>query len=207
MPDEVLDQWLKRASKDPPGTLAELLKIMDMDAELHRELLEWILAAWMSDDRQAALDWLERSLESMETGQAAEVIELALAPWGATQPHEAADWVNTHLVDWHRMLGLRIVAGSWADADPAAMGEWIRTRQPNDELWRDELVDSWIRQSPLDTLNWCAADPDKEWAGRTRQMIMRSWLMTAPEDAKAYLMQHPDLVPENPPEEAPPAHH
>lgn len=203
VPDEMLDQWLRRASKDTPATLAEVIKLAD--EEQRGELLEWILTAWMTDGRRAALSWLAENVASMESDLAEEVVDLVIGDWGAVQPHEAMAWVNRNLGAARREMGLRCVASHWAAVNPDAMSEWIRAGSLKEELWRDELVDEWIRVDPARTMEWCQSDPDKSWAEGARQMVIQSWLINAPEAANAYLHEHPDLVPEVRPEEPPPS--
>jgi hypothetical protein len=199
--DERLQQWLHEAGADPRRTLAKALALTD-ETERKR-VLEWILAAWTSEDRAPALAWMKETLPNMAEAPAAETLELLVGAWALEAPLEAIRWVGTNLSDPWREPALKDIAASWAQADPDAMGAWIESQSALPTFWTEELIQGLIPANPAAAMDWCARLDDPEAAEETRQNVIQSWLLSSPSDAKAYLRDHPGLIPETQPEQAP----
>jgi hypothetical protein len=123
IPDDELQDWRHQAGINTPATLVKTMKVED--GMKRQEILKWILAAWTSEDRSPALEWLNETLPAMETETAEETIDLLVGGWALESPLEAMEWTNRNMpVPW-RETGLKDSAGSWALADLEAMGNWI----------------------------------------------------------------------------------
>ncbi|MES2659012.1 MAG: hypothetical protein V4689_10370 [Verrucomicrobiota bacterium] len=202
VPDEQLQEWLHQAGVDTPGTLAKVLEIPD--ESMRNELLEWILAAWTSEDRAPALAWLRQSLPSMSSGPAEVIIDLIVGGWAFGNPLEAMAWTSGNLTEPWREIALRNVAGSWALSAPEAMGEWIKSQPSPQSFWTEELIQGLIPTNPERAMEWCDSLANPDLAEATRLNVIQSWLLSSPAGADAYLKDHPALMPDNLPENPPP---
>ncbi len=202
VPDEELQEWLQQAGVDTPGTLAKVLELPD--SEKRRELLEWILASWTSEDREPALAWLKTSLPAMPAESAGEALELLVGAWALESPLDAMAWVTENLTGPWREVALNDVASSWAVADPGAMGAWIESQTRPAPCWTRELIQGLIPTQPAKAMEWCSRIEDPTAAATTRQNVIQSWMLSEPAAAEAWLRDHPEVVPEIRPEEPPP---
>ena len=200
--DEELQEWLHRAGGDTPGTLAEVMK--QPDGEKRRQLLEWILAAWTSEDRAPALAWLKSSLPVMPEEPAGEALDLLVGGWALENALDAMVWVTENLTEPWRQAALKDVASSWAQADPDAMGKWIRSQPNPATYWTAELIQGLIPSRPGQAMEWCSRIGDSAVAAATRQNVIQSWMLSDPAGAEAWLKDHPEMVVEIQPEEPPP---
>jgi hypothetical protein len=192
--ESVIDWWLKRAAKDPAGTLDRVLTFED-DAQ-RRDLLHWILAAWTSEDRNPALEWLALRARSLPQEKAADVFDTLLGSWAVEDALTALDWVERRLDGAAKGHALKAIASTWSVANPETLEAWILSQTNPALLWVEELIQGWIQSDPKKAMEWCQRLPDPKEVAASRQNVIQSWLLTNPEEALAYLRQNPSLIPD-----------
>lgn len=201
IPDAELQDWLQQAERDPSATLAKVIAIPE--APKRRELLDWILSAWTAEDREPALEWLREQLPSMPAEPASETMEILLGTWALEEPTVTIGWVEGNIGKKLRADGFQSIAESWASSDTEEMSEWILSTRPSSDIWAKELSLAFKEDDPAKALEWADRINDAGLAEESRQGVIQSWLLAAPEEAEAYLQEHPELVPKQRPEPGP----
>ena len=193
LPDEIIDEWLGRAGRDPQSTMRQVLALPE--AGERTVLLEWILAAWTSDDRSDALEWAQAYLNESPAPAAEELIHGLLAPWAVENPRDALQWVRTQLPSPYRMLGESVIASSWAESDPLALANWIDSQAEAtiSRVWHEELVNGLIQVDPTEAYARAERMPQDERVTALKGTILRSWLLEDPDKLNEWLQGRPDL--------------
>jgi hypothetical protein len=195
--EEVIDQWLKRASKDPSGTLDQILLLPD--AAERNELLDWILSAWTSEDRDPALEWMARTVRRLPREHAVAVLDVLIGAWALEDAPSSLEWSERRLDEPARSLALRTIASCWGLANPETLEAWLLAQAKPALFWVEELIQGWIHTDPKKAMEWSLRLEDPSAVSASRQNVIQSWLLTDVEAAKRYLQQNPSLIPETVP--------
>lgn len=199
--DEALQEWLKKAEADHSGTLAKVIQLPETTER--RELLEWILSAWTTEDREPALDWLKQSLKTMPDDPAEESIDLLIGPWAQEDPSAAISWVEDNISGPWKNTGFQSVAETWAEYDPEAMATWIEGQSSPPDIWKMALLQSFIPTDPAKAMEWCDRLADPAQAKKSREEVIQAWITSDPGEAGEYLRGHPEMMPKNLPPPVP----
>jgi len=195
-------RWLDEGKANPTSALGRILALED--EEERREALDAVLANWQTEDRAALFAWMKSALPGMEEDIRGEIIDVVIGTWSAEEPLPAIDWVNRNLPEPAKTESLKSVAEVWSQADPEGMEAWIIQQPSPPPFWTGELIQGYIPGEPTKALEWCNRLTDPAEAEAARQNVIQSWMLNAPDEADAYLKQHPTLVPAVRPEEPPP---
>jgi hypothetical protein len=200
LPDETINLWLGRASRDPAGTLEQVMALDD--PHQRQELLDWILSAWTIDGRSPALEWFETTAPRFPEDRSGEVLDLLVGSWAAEDAESAIEWVNHKLDEPHRTRGLQAIASSWGHANPQGMETWILAQDGPQDFWVQELVQGLIMSDPRKAMEWSTRLSDTVLAKDIQQNVIQSWLLSDPAAADDFLRQHLAFEVETKPETA-----
>jgi hypothetical protein len=192
--DEVIDQWLKRASKDPSGTLDQVLLLPD--AAERNDLLDWILSAWTSEDRAPALEWLSRTAGRLPREHAVSVLDVLIGGWALEDAPSSLEWSERRLDNPAKSLAIRIIASCWGLSNPESLESWVLAQAKPALFWVEELIQGLIHTDPKKAMEWSLRLEDPVAVSASQQNVIQSWLLTDVDAAKRYLQQNPSLIPE-----------
>ncbi len=196
------ERWMGEGKANPAAALGKILALED--EEERREALDAVLGQWLTEDREGVLAWMKMELPGMTEDLRGEIIDVVIGTWSAEEPLPAMDWVNKNLREPAKTESLKSLAEVWSQADPEGMEAWIIQQPSPPTFWTGELIQGYIPADPARALEWCNRLTDPVEAEAARQNVIQSWLLNSPDEADAYLKQHPTLVPAVRPEEPPP---
>lgn len=120
-------------------------------------------------------------------------LDTLVSIWAGDHPGAAAEWVSTQLpLDADRARQINTVTSAWVKENPAKTAAWLLSLFPPSGQ-TDAAVGTFTRavmgQNPAYAATWSftVTNPSQRW--KLMEEIGRSWMKTAPAQAKAYIQK------------------